>query len=308
MSSDKFSAGCAWINGSFVPIAEAAIPITDTGFTRSDATYDVVAVWSGAFFRLDDHLERFERSWSALRMIPRLSRAAMRDILYECVRRTGLRDAYVEMILTRGVPVAGDRDPRNFENRFYAFAIPYVWIATPEQQRRGIDIVVAKSVERIPSRCLDPRVKNFHWGDLVAGLFEAYEQNAHTAVLLDAHGNVTEGPGFNIFIVEAGRLVTPPHGMLEGITRSTVIELAKRNAIDCEESVIDVARLRDAEEVFLTSTAGGVMPVTTLDGVAIGNGQPGELSCFIQDRYWDAHSDPVWTVPVAYPDDLEAVS
>lgn len=95
-----YAAGCAWIEGEYLPIGAARIPITDFGFTRSDCTYDVVGVWHGRFFRLDAHLARFERSWHALRFTPPLDAAAMRDVLHGCVRRSGLREAYVEMIVT----------------------------------------------------------------------------------------------------------------------------------------------------------------------------------------------------------------
>lgn len=300
MANPDFSRGCAFIDGRFVPIDEAAVPITDTGFTRSDVTYDVVGVWAGAFFRLDDHLARFERSWRELRMHPPLTREAMREVLIKCVARSGLRDAYVEMIMTRGVPLDGDRDPRNFVNRFYAFAIPYVWIAQPAQQLTGLSLVIADSARRIPPHCVDPTVKNFHWGDLTRGLFEAYDRNAHTAVLLDNDGNVTEGPGFNIFAVEAGHLLTPPVGVLHGITRATVIELARREGIETLLEPLDAARLRRCEEIFLTTTAGGVMPVTSLDGETVGTGTPGAITLMLRDRYWSAHGNSEWTTAVSY--------
>lgn len=300
MAKPDFSRGCAFINGEYVPIEQAAVPITDTGFTRSDVTYDVVGVWAGSFFRLDDHLARFERSWRELRMRPPLAREAMREVLIECVARSGLRDAYVEMIVTRGVPRDGDRDPRNFTNRFYAFAIPYVWIAQPAQQLAGLSLVVAKHARRIPPHSVDPTVKNFHWGDLTRGLFEAYDRDAHTAVLLDVDGNVTEGPGFNIFAVECGRLLTPPDGVLHGITRDTVIALAGREGIATLTEQFGADRLRRCDEIFLTTTAGGVMPVTILDGNTIGAGVPGAITLMLRDRYWAAHQGGEWITAVDY--------
>lgn len=300
MANPDFSRGCAFINGEFVPIEQAAVPITDTGFTRSDVTYDVVGVWAGSFFRLDDHLQRFERSWRELRMQPPLVREAMREVLIECVARSGLRDAYVEMIVTRGVPRDGDRDPRNFVSRFYAFAIPYVWIAQPAQQLAGLSLVVAERARRIPPHCVDPTVKNFHWGDLTRGLFEAYDRDAHTAVLLDGDGNVTEGPGFNIFAVESGRLLTPPDGVLHGITRDTVIALAGRDGIATLTERFGGERLRRCDEIFLTTTAGGVMPVTILDGKPVGAGVPGAITLMLRDRYWAAHEGGEWTTAVEY--------
>lgn len=293
-----FAAGCAHIDGLFVPIDQARIPITDTGFTRSDCTYDVVATWAGRFFRLDDHLARFERSWQALRLKPPLGRPAMREILIECVRRSGLRDAYVEMIVTRGSPPPGDRDPRNFGNRFYAFAVPYVWLVKPDDQLRGTHLAVAREVVRIDPHAVDPTVKNFHWGDLTRGLFEAFEREANTVVLLNAAGEVTEGPGFNLFVLSEGRLWTPSSGVLLGITRDTVIELAAREGIDTEITMFGPERLHAADEIFITSTAGGVMPVTRLDGRPVGDGRPGETTLALRQAYWDAHADPRWATPV----------
>lgn len=300
MTNSIYNKGCAWMNGEYVPIDKAAIPITDTGFTRSDLTYDVVSVWNGKFFRLEDHLNRFERGWNRIRMQPQLTRAAMQDILFECVAKTGLREAYVEMIITRGIPVDGDRDPRNFENRFYAFAIPYVWIAKPDHQLAGIKLVIANDAQRTPTTSIDPSVKNFQWGDLVQGLFEAYNRDAYTAVLLDANGNVTEGPGFNIFAYHEGRLITPPDGVLLGITRSTVIDLAEELGIPCSVELLSADHLRAADEIFLTSTAGGVMPVTVIDDLTVADGDPGKVTMLLRELYWEAHERPQWTSAVNY--------
>ncbi len=123
-----FTHGAAFVDGRFVPVAEARVPILDWGFLRSDATYDVAHVWRGSFFRLEDHLDRFERGMEKLRMSPPYGRAEIREILIECVRLSGLRDAYAEVICTRGVPPPGSRDPRECGNRFYAFVVPFVWM------------------------------------------------------------------------------------------------------------------------------------------------------------------------------------
>ena len=110
---NPFAAGCAHVDGEFVPVAEARIPLLDRGFTRSDATYDVTHVWKGYIFRLDDYLDRFERNVAALRMTLPLPRAEVRSVLIECVRRSGLRDAFVQMTCTRGIPPGGSRDPQS---------------------------------------------------------------------------------------------------------------------------------------------------------------------------------------------------
>jgi branched-chain amino acid aminotransferase len=292
-----YAEGAAFIDGQYVPIAEARIPLLDWGFTRSDVTYDVVHVWKGYFFRLEDHLDRFERSVAGLRMTLPYTREDIRTILARCVRLSRLRDAYVEMGCSRGVPPAGSRDPRQFTNRFFAFAVPFIWIATEEQRVRGLHLIIS-SVQRIPPESVDPTIKNFHWGDLVRGLFEAYERGGETAVLVDAHNNVTEGPGFNIFVVRQGRIHTPARGVLEGITRRTVMELCQECGIPLEVGPVAVAAVRTADEVFISSTAGGIIPVTCVDGKSLGDGTPGPITRRLHDLYWDKkeagwHGTPV---------------
>jgi branched-chain amino acid aminotransferase len=297
---NPFGLGCAWVDGRFVPIGEAAVPILDTGFVRSDLTYDVVSVWEGRFFRLDDHLDRLLRGCERLLLVPPLSREEIRQTLIECVRRSALREAYVEAIVTRGVPPRGERDPRTFSARFYAFAIPFVWIARPEQQAEGVDIVVTRDTIRIPVGSVDPTVKNFHWGDLTRGLFEAYDRDAWLPVLTDGNGNITEGAGVNVFAVVDGQIRTPSRGVLEGITRRTILEIARDLGYQTLVDFFPVSELYRASEVFLTSTAGGVMPVRRLDGVALGDGAPGPVTTRLRDRYWELHDDARHATVVDY--------
>jgi branched-chain amino acid aminotransferase len=296
---NPFADGAAFIDGAYVPIDEARIPITDYGFLHSDVTYDVVAVWGGGFFRLQDHLDRFFRGIEKLHMQSPYDREEMAAILAECVSRSGIREAYVKLILTRGIPPKGGRDPRACENRFYAFAIPYIWIAPPEKQEQGLHLTVS-SVPRISPDSVDPTVKNFHWGDMVQGIFEAYDRGAETPVLTDGQGNITEGPGFNLFAAIGGRLVTPASGVLLGITRMTVIELAETLNVKVDVGTLTEAELRAADEIFISSTAGGVIPVSKLDGQPIGDGSPGPLAMRLRQMYWDAHDDPKYVTRIDY--------
>ena len=294
--------GCAYVDGAYVAPEEAKISIFDWGFLHSDATYDVAHVWQGRFFRLDDHLDRFFASMARLRLDPGVTRDEVRAVMHECVRRAGLREAYVEVLCTRGLPAPGSRDPRSCTNRFMAFAIPFVWIADPEKQRRGIDLAVS-SVQRIAPASVDPRVKNYHWLDMVMALYQAYEAGAETALLVDADGGVAEGPGFNVFAVVDGVLVTPQAGVLEGISRRTVIELARAEGLRVELRALPVAELRGASEIFLSSTGGGVIPIARLDGVPVGGraaGEFGPVSTRLQAAYWALHDDPRYAEPVRY--------
>ena len=296
---DTYANGAAFVDGQFVPIAEARVPILDWGFLRSDATYDVAHVWRGRFFRLEDHLDRFERSMEHLRLSLPYGRDEIRDILVECVRLSGLRDAYAEIICTRGMPRPGSRDPRECENRFYAFVVPFIWIADPEKQERGLHAVIADR-QRIAPSSVDPTVKNYHWLDLEVGLLEAYERGGETVILTDANDNVVEGPGFNVFAVHDGAISTPDSGVLEGITRRTVIELSDEHGVPIEACPVPAASLRGADEVFISSTAGGIIPVTTVDGEVIGEGEPGPVTLRLRDAYWKLHDDPRFSLPVRY--------
>ena len=298
-TDNPFADGAAFIAGDYVPIDEARIPITDWGFLHSDVTYDVVAVWGGGFFRLQDHLDRFFRGIEKLHMQSPYDRVEMAAILAECVSRSGIREAYVKLILTRGTPPKGQRDPRTCENQFYAFAIPYVWITPPEKQELGMHLTVS-SIPRISPDSVDPTVKNFHWVDMVQGLFEAYDRGAETPVLTDGQGNITEGPGFNIFAAIGGRLVTPDSGVLLGITRKTVIELAQSLNVKVDVGILTEAELRAADEIFISSTAGGVIPVSKLDGKPIGDGSPGPLALRLRQMYWDAHDDGKYVTRIDY--------
>jgi branched-chain amino acid aminotransferase len=293
----QFPPGIAYIDGDYVPISQARIPILDWGFLRSDATYDVVHVWRSRFFRLDKHLDRFFSSVAKLRMSLPVDRAALTEILRQCVRRSGLADAYVEMICTRGNSPTFSRDPRDAANRLICFAIPFGWIADEAQRQRGLSIAIS-SVVRIPPSSVDPTVKNYHWLDLVRALYEAYDRGAENVVLVDQKGEITEGPGFNIFAVADGTVVTPRGGVLLGITRQSVLDICSELGIAARTGALMAVDLPCADEVFITSTAGGVMPVTRIDDRAVGSGRVGPITARIHDRYWAHHDDPDWSTPV----------
>lgn len=286
-----FSQGAAFVEGRYVRASEARLSILDWGFTRSDVTYDVAHVRDGGFFRLDDHLDRFERSLAACRLTPPHSRAEIAAILERCVALSGLRDAYVAMVCTRGRPrIFGSRRPADCENLFTAYAIPWIDVIPLDVQARGAHLHVA-SVPRIAAASIDPTVKNYHWGDLTRGLFEAHDAGADTAVLLDADGFVTEGPGFNVFMVRDGEVLTPDRGALEGITRRSVLDLCAMIGLPARIAPLRHEDLLQADEMFCTTTAGGVMPVARVDGHIMNNDAPGPVSLRLKALYWQKHAE-----------------
>jgi branched-chain amino acid aminotransferase len=276
------------------------LPITDMGFQLGDMCYDAIHVHKGRFFRLNDHLDRWERSIAERRYHSLgYDREQMEEVLHGCVARAGLKDAMITFVATRGSPATAHKDLRTCKNRFMAWAVPYYSVFSANEADVGGDIVVAKTI-RIPPAAVDPTIKNFGRLDFVRALFEAYDREARYAVLLDQEDNLTEGRGWNIFVLCDGVLMSPVDGVLEGITRKTVVELAANLNIDCRLIKVPVDVLRKAEEVFISSTAGGVMPVRSVDKQLVGDGTPGPVTTRIKQMYWKLHEDPAYNTPVRY--------
>jgi branched-subunit amino acid aminotransferase/4-amino-4-deoxychorismate lyase len=294
-----FALGAAYTRGAIVPADEAMVPLFDLGFLRSDLTYDVPAVWDGRFFRLDDHIARLERSCTKLRLTPPMSFTEIRQLLIDLVRRTQLRDAYVDVIVTRGKMKSGSRDPRLAECALYAYVVPYIWILPPEFHETGGSAVVTRNTRRTPPGSMDPTIKNLQWGDLTRGFFEAFDRDARLPLLPDGDGNITEGC-YNIFTVQDRTLRTPSRGVLEGVTRMTAVEIARAEGWDARLEDVPVGSLYTADEIFLSSTAGGIMPITTLDGHSVGGGQVGPVTRRIWERYWALHADPSLSFAIDY--------
>lgn len=292
MNDNPYAAGAAYIDGHYMPLGETAIPITDWGYRRSDVTYDVVGVWEGRFFRLDDHIRRFRASMRKLRFEPAEGDDEIRAVLNRCVALSGLRNAYVAMDCLRGRPKPGEPyHPAYARNYIAAFAIPWVWVMSPEVQERGGHLVIAQTL-RIPPGSVDPTAKNFHWADLTRGQFEALDRGADFALLLDSDCNVTESPGFNVFMVI--------DGVLEGITRRSVCEICEQLGIPHEIRKVSAEEARNADEIFLSTTAGGVMPASRIDGRILGNDRPGPVSARIKDTFWARRAEGWHATPVNY--------
>lgn len=302
-----FSRGAAYMNGAYVPMAEAKIPVGDWGFVHSDVTYDVVHVWDGMFFRLEDHLERFHRSLEGYRLKPPVARDEIPEILARCVALSGLREAFVAMICTRGVPrVYGSRRPSDCENTFIGYACPWVDVIPKAVQEVGAHLWVS-SVPRVSPLSLDPTFKNYSWRDFVRSLHEAHDHGYETAVLLDSAGFVTEGSGFNVFAVKGNMVMTPDRGALEGVTRRSVLDLCEELGLEGKIMPMRIEDLMEADEVFCSTTAGGVMPCsrvgnTTLGNNIMANDRPGPISVKIKALYWQKHKEGWHGTAVNYDD------
>ncbi|SLN12001.1 Branched-chain-amino-acid aminotransferase [Roseovarius albus] len=301
MSNDTFPNGAAWIKGEVVPIEQAAIGVTDWAVTHSDVTYDVVPVWDGAFFRLNDYLGRFEASMRAYRMDVGMDRSQIASALHDMVARSGLKQAYVAMVAARGTPrIAGSRDPRDCDNHFYAWCVPYIHVVKPEVAAAGVSLYIPDNVHRIPDQSLNQRVKNYHWGDFTAALFQAKDNGFESALLTDGHGNLAEGPGFNVFAIFGDKVVTPAQHVLHGITRRTALELCRENGFETEERALPLSELMEADEMFLTSSGGGIFPVARVNAHHFSNGAAGPKATQLRAAYYERLKQPGFRTEITY--------
>ena len=194
------SKGIAYQQGRFLAVEQAKVAILDPAFTKSDVVFDVVSVWDGRFFRLDDHRRRFRESREYVRMKSPYSEDKMKQIMAECVDRAGLTEAMVYMLCTRGSYAGGGAigDPRSCENEFIAYSHPYYWVVPRERVQTGAHLWLAETC-RAPDAAINQKTKSFNRMDLTRAQFEALDAGADAPVLPSTEGFLTEGPGFNLW-------------------------------------------------------------------------------------------------------------
>ena len=285
----------AYFNGRYLPEPEVRVPFRDRGFKYGDAVFDTTSAWNGRIFKLDAHLERLELSLRAARIACPVSLEELRGIIIETTRRSGLRNAYIQTIVTRGEPPFGVRDLTQCRPGLIVFAIPYVFILNPE---RGGGRATIASTRALPVQCLDPKIKSLSRLHFDLAVLQGKAAGMDVSIMLDLDGHVTEGPGFNVFVVKRGELHSPPEGILMGITRQTVFELAAEHGIPAREAQLTPYDLYAADEVFITSTAGGIMPLVEIDGRPIADGKPGPVSQRIHGLYWQLRESGKDAVPI----------
>jgi branched-chain amino acid aminotransferase len=268
--------GVVFVNGEFVPADQASVSVFDHGLLYGDGVFDTMFATHGYIFKLPEHMERFRRSLRAIRLEPPIPLEELDGIIVETVARNGLRDAYIKIVATRGVSPEPLLDPRNCTPTLIVFARPYLSLAGAGKKETGLSTKLT-TTQRIGHLALDPRIKSLDYLNLVLAKLEALASGADEALLLDDQGLVCEAPGYNLFVVSDGILVTPARSILEGITRETVWELAEELDIPIAQDDVRPYDLLTADEAFLTSTAAGLIPITRVDGAPIGDGRPGPI-------------------------------
>jgi len=281
------SKGVAYCKGIYLPIEEATVPILDPAFTKSDVVFDAISAWEGSFFKLDDHLNRFRNSCDYIRVTPPYTDQEISVVMAECVARSQLNHSIVYILCTRGCYAGGGAtgDPRTAINEFMAYSVPYYWIVPKDRLQTGAHLWVADT-RRAPDDAINQRVKNFNRMDLTRAQFEALDAGADAPILLSTDGFITEGPGFNLWVIRDGKALTPGENLLEGITRKSVFELCSEAGLSADTANLTPSDVEKGDEVFISSTGGGIIPVTQINGKIIANGAPGLKTCQLSDNYW----------------------
>lgn len=266
----------AYFNGRYVPEGEVKVPYRDRSFIYGDGCFDMTRTFNGRPFKVKEHIERLYRSLAYLRIDIGMDQAQMIGVIDEVVARNAHllakgEDWWVGQRISRGVNAVGDEGWDHKGPNVVVDCTPLPFKSRAEHYRDGIRVIVP-SVRRTPPSSLSPRVKTHNYLNMIVGEQEAHAQDPKSwAVLLDENGNLCEGIGSNIFIVKDGRLLTPRgRYVLEGVSRETVIELARGIGIDVEERDIDLYDAYTADEVFLTSTSLCLCGVASVNGAKIG--------------------------------------
>jgi len=238
---------------------------------------------------MDRHIDRLFRSINMFQIDMPLSKEELKKIVIEVVQRNGEKNQYIKCMVTRGVGPRPLLAPTGCKTSIVVFSRPYLWLSDSGSKiEKGVKARLS-NMRAIPAQCMDHKSKNLNYAHFVLVKMEALSAGADEAIMLDIDGFVSEGPGYNVFIIKQGRLFTPPssEGILSGITRETVLEIAKQEGIDVIEERMTPYDIYNADEVFFSSTAGAIIPVVEVDGYKIGSGTPGHMTRRIYDLYFE---------------------
>lgn len=274
-----------YLNGRFLPAESASIPVFDRGFIFGDGVYEVIPVFGQRMFRLPQHLQRLDMSLQAIGLRQPMSHAQWTGVLQQLLQENAGGDSADQSIylqVTRGVAPRDHVYPKDTVPTVFAYAQALSY-PDPAQRRAGVTAITTPDVRW--SRC---DIKAIALLPNVMMRQLATERGAAEAILI-RDGQMTEGAASNIFVVEAGRVLTPPKGLhiLPGITRDLVVELARAHGIDCGEQAISEQRLLAADEVWMTSSTKEIMPIVRINDRAVGNGRPGPAHARLHALYQD---------------------
>lgn len=266
-----------YIDGKYYPKAQAKISVYDHGLLYGDGIFEGIRVYDGNIYRLNSHLDRLYESAKTIMLTIPMNIDEMRDACVEAVRKNDLRDAYIRLMVTRGVGDLG-LDPRKCRKATVIIIVDNIKMFPAEYYSNGLELATVPTTRNM-SDALNPKIKSLNYLNNIMAKIEANNMGVPEGLLLSAQGYVTEGTGDNIFMIKDGILQTPPtyDGALAGITRSSIIYMANKMGYKCEKKTLTRHDLYNSEECFLTGTAAELIPVVKIDGRIIGSGKPGPI-------------------------------
>ncbi|MGX9706680.1 branched-chain-amino-acid transaminase [Laceyella tengchongensis] len=274
-----------YLNGEFVPKSEAVVSVFDHGFLYGDGIFEGIRCYSGNVFCLKEHIVRLYESAKSIMLDIPLTPEEMEAVVVETLEKNGLPDAYIRLVVSRGVGDLG-LDPRNCKQASVIVIAEELSLFPQRYYDEGLEIVTVPTRRNVPD-ALNPKIKSLNYLNNVLVRLEAARAGVHEALTLNQDGYVCEGSGDNIFIVKNGKICTPPTyvGALEGITRNVVMELCETFQIPCAEVPFTRHDVYVADEVFLTGTAAEMIPVVNVDGRIIGSGKPGPITAKLTEAF-----------------------
>lgn len=274
-----------WIDGEWHTKDTGKVSVYDHGLLYGDGVFEGIRVYGGKVFKLPEHMDRLYECAHAVMLTIPMSKADFAAVIEEAVRRSGMQDAYIRPIITRGVGDLGI-DPRNCGRPTMIVIVDAINIWPAERYNQGLSVVTAGTP--IPHReSLSPRVKSLNYLCHAMAKMEANIAGVDEALMLDSSGHVAEGTGQNIFVVKKGILRTPPlhAGILSGITRGVVMELAGQAGHLVKEEMLNRFDIYTADEAFLTGSASEIAPIRSYDGRSIGSGKAGPITRDLMTRF-----------------------
>ena len=274
-----------YINGKLYDKEEAKVSVYDHGLLYGDGVFEGIRVYKGKTFRGEQHIDRLFNSAKAIALEIPMTKQELIKAIYGTLGANNLKDGYVRVVVTRGVGKLG-LDPKKCHEPQVIIITDNLALYPQDYYEKGLELITAHTV-RNPHNVLSPKVKSLNYLNNILARIEAQQAGAIEAVMLNKDGFVAECTGDNIFIGAKGKLVTPPPeaGILEGITRQVVMDLAKKDGITTVEQHLTPFDLYVADECFLTGTAAEIIPAVRIDGRQIGTGRPGPITLRLHELF-----------------------
>jgi branched-chain amino acid aminotransferase len=274
-----------YINGKLFDKNDAKISVYDHGLLYGDGVFEGLRVYSGKVFRLREHIDRLFESARSIHLEIPINREQMTEAVRSTVKVNNKNDGYIRLLVTRGAGSLG-LDPRKTTDPQVIIIVDDITMYPPELYQNGLEIVTAATIRNHPA-ALSPRIKSLNYLNNIMAKIEGIRAGCLEALMLNHKGEIAECTGDNVFLVKRGVLRTPPldAGILEGVTRNAVIELAEAANIPVEQIALTRHDVFASDECFLTGTAAEVIPVVKCDGRTIGAGKPGAVTCQLRERF-----------------------